>query len=195
MAKNDMLTCLNLTLVNISSIFDIIFAMRATKKRADVIYNVLLKHFKVDEFLVRYSTPSKKIFICASKNNRLYNLDVCYNRFGCMRLEFRWATKYISTKCSSLLTLQRGDISLKHFFDVLKDVSYVSSNLDLIDIKHELVKQILSSLRQYWYIYVRAEGIAMYGSDYMVDKIMNLEKLVIQEELNAEVNKDNVLLI
>ena len=35
----------------------------------------------------------------------------------------------------------------------------------------------------------------MYGSDYMVDKIMNLEKLVIQEELNAEVNKDNVLLI
>ena len=166
--------------------------MRATKKRADVIYNVLLKHFRVDEFLVRYSTPSKKIFICASKNSRLYNLDVCYKRFGCMRLEFRWATKYISTKFSSLTTLQRGAISLKHFFD---EIRYVSSNLDLIDIKHELVKQILSSLRQYWYIYVRAEGIARYGSDYIVDKIMNLEELVIQEELNAEINKDNLPLI
>lgn len=158
--------------------------MRATKNRANVIYNVLLKYFKVDDFLVKYTTPSKKIVICASKNNRLYNLEVCC----CKQLEFRWATKYISTKCSSLLTLQRGVISLRHFFDVLRDVSYVSSNLDLIDIKHELVKQILSSLRHQWYIHVRAEGIARYESDYTVDKIMNLEELVIQEELAVEVN-------
>ena len=151
--------------------------MRATKNRADVIYNVLLKHFKVDDFLVRYATSSKKIFICASKNNSLYDLRGIHFK----PLEFKWATKYI--RCFSFLTLHIGAISLEHFFYALREAS---PNLDLIDIKHELVKQILSSMRQCWYIDVRAEGITRYGFDYRVEKIMNLEELVIQEELTAE---------
>ena len=60
----------------------------------------------------------------------------------------------------------------------------------LADIKHELVKQILSSMRQYWYVRVNvAESVASmpaYEIDYTVDRIMNLEELVIQEELNTE---------
>ena len=58
----------------------------------------------------------------------------------------------------------------------------------LVDIKHELVKQILSSMRQYWLIHISAiEGnVPIYERDYTIDGIKSLEELVIQEELNAE---------
>ena len=67
----------------------------------------------------------------------------------------------------------------------------------LIDIKHELVKQILSSMRRYWLIHLNAiEGnVPTYERDYMVSRIESLEELVIQEELAVEINKDNAPLI
>ena len=161
--------------------------MRATKKRTDVIYNVLLKHFNVDEFLVRYSMSNKKIVICARKNCSVCNLEVYHKP-----LEFKWATKHIFTRCSSWPNLHRGALSLEHFFYALKEVSwdFKLNYKSLADIKHELVKQILSSMRRYWYVHVNvAEGVASmpaYEIDYTVDRIMNLEELVIQEELNTE---------
>jgi hypothetical protein len=168
--------------------------MRATKKRADVIYNVLLKHFKVDEFLVRYSKFDKKIVICTHKNSFVRDLEVCHKS-----LEFKWATKRIFTKCSCWPNLHRGALSLEYFFYALKEVSwdFKLNRKSLIDIKHELVKQILSSLRQYEWIRVNAveDEVSMFGRTYIVDRIESLEELVIQEELNAEVNKDNVPLI
>ena len=167
--------------------------MRATKKRADVIYNVLLKHFKVDEFLVKYSTSSRKIVICARKNTFVYYLETYHKP-----LEFKWATKHIFTRCSSLPNLRREAISLEHFFYVLKEVSwdFKLNRKSLVDIKHELVKQILSSMRRYSLIHINAiEGILIYERYLIVNRIESLEELVIQEELKAEVNKDNALLI
>ena len=161
--------------------------MRATKKRTDVIYNVLLKHFNVDEFLVKYISFSKKIIIYARKNGSVCNLEVYHKP-----LEFKWATKHIFTRCSSWPNLHRGALSLEHFFYALKEVSwdFKLNRKSLADIKHELVKQILSSMRQYWYVRVNvAESVASmpaYEIDYTVDRIMNLEELVIQEELNTE---------
>ena len=161
--------------------------MRATKKRTDVIYNVLLKHFNVDAFLVKYISFSKKIVIYARKNCSVCNLEVYHKP-----LEFKWATKHIFTRCSSWPNLHRGALSLEHFFYALKEVSwdFKLNRKSLADIKHELVKQILSSMRQYWYVHVNvAEGVASmpaYEINYTVDRIMNLEELVIQEELNTE---------
>ena len=161
--------------------------MRATKKRTDVIYNVLLKHFNVDAFLVKYISFSKKIIIYARKNGSVCNLEVYHKP-----LEFKWATKHIFTRCSSWPNLHRGALSLEHFFYALKEVSwdFKLNRKSLADIKHELVKQILSSMRQYWYVHVNvAEGVASmpaYEINYTVDRIMNLEELVIQEELNTE---------
>ena len=111
--------------------------MRATKKRADVIYNVLLKHFKVDEFLVRYSKFDKKIVVCARKNSFVRDLEVCHKS-----LDFKWATKHIFTKCSCWPNLHREALSLEYFFYVLKDVSldFKLNRKSLIDIKHEFVK-------------------------------------------------------
>ena len=159
--------------------------MRATKKRTDVIYNVLLKHFKVDEFLVMYSMSDKKIVICARKNAFVYYL-VAYHK----SLEFKWATKHIFTRCFSFPNLDRRSLSLEHFFYILKEVSwdFKLKCKSLVDIKHELVKQILSSMRQYWLIHLNAiEGnVPIYERDYTIDGIKSLEELVIQEELNAE---------
>ena len=165
--------------------------MRATKKRADVIYNVLLKRFGVDEFLVRYSIFGKKIVVCARKNSFVRDLEGYHKP-----LEFKWATKHIFTRCSCWPNLHReAAISLEYFFYALKEVSwdFKLNRKSLIDIKHELVKQILSSLRQYGWICVNAavENESMFWSTYIVDRIESLEELVIQEELNAEVNKDN----
>ena len=161
--------------------------MRATKKRADVIYNALLKHFNIDEFLVKYISFSKKIVIYARKNGSVCNLEVYHKP-----LEFKWATKHIFTRCSSWPNLHRGALSLEHFFYALKEVSwdFKLNYKSLADIKHELVKQILSSMRRYWYVHVNAAASVAsmyeYEIDYTVDRIMNLEELVIQEELNAE---------
>lgn len=159
--------------------------MRATKKRTDVIYNVLLKHFKVDEFLVRYSMSDKKIVICARKNTFVYYLEAYHKS-----LEFKWATKHIFTRCFSFPNLDRRSLSLEHFFYILKEVSwdFKLNRKSLVDIKHELVKQILSSMRRYWLIHISAiEGnVPIYERDYTIDGIKSLEGLVIQEELNAE---------
>lgn len=162
--------------------------MRAIKKRAEVLYNVLLKHFKVDEFLVRYSTFGKKIVICARKNNFVCDLEVYHKP-----LEFKWATKHIFTRCSSWPNLHKGAISLKYFFAMIREVSldFKLNRKSLADIKHELVKQILSSLRQHQWIRVNAgEGeFSWCERNYIVYQIESLEELYIEEELNAEVNK------
>lgn len=159
--------------------------MRATKKRTDVIYNVLLKHFKVDEFLVRYSMSDKKIVICARKNTFVYYLEAYHKS-----IEFKWATKHIFMRCSGWPNLDRRSLSLEHFFYILKEVSwdFKLNRKSLVDIKHELVKQIPSSMRQYWLIHLNAiEGnVPIYERDYTIDGIKSLEELVIQEELNAE---------
>lgn len=142
--------------------------MRATKKRTDVIYNMLLKHFKVDEFLVRYSMSDKKIVICARKNAFAYYLEAYHKS-----LEFKWATKYIFTRCSCWPNLDRRSLSLEHFFYALKEVSwdFKLNRKSLVDIKHEFVKQILSSMRQYWLIHLNAiEGnVPIYERDYTID--------------------------
>ena len=160
--------------------------MRATKKRADVIYNVLLKHFKVDEFLVRYSILDKKIVVCASKNGFIHDLEEVYHT----PLEFKWATKHVFTRCSSWPHLHKGALSLEYFFYVLKEVSwdFKLNRKSLVDIKRELVKQILSSLRQYGWIRVKAavDEVSICKRDYIVDRIESLEELVIQEELGVE---------
>lgn len=169
--------------------------MRATKKRAEVLYNVLLKHFKVDEFLVRYSTFDKKIVICARKNGFVYDLDVYYKPLEFVYykpLEFKWATKHIFTRCSSWQNLHKGVLSLEYFFYVLKELSwdFKLNRKSLVDIKHELVKQILSSLRQHAQICVNVVdySIPLYERNYIVGTIDSLEELYIQEELNVSIN-------
>ena len=165
--------------------------MRATKKRAEILYKVLLKHFKVDEFLVKYSRIDKKIVICARKNDFVRNLEVCHKL-----LEFKWATKHIFTRCSSWPTILHNGttLSLEYFFAVLKEVSwdFKFNRKSLIDIKHELVKQILSSMRQHWWIRVNVveNEVPRYEYSYTVERIKSLEELVIQEELNAKVNNN-----
>ena len=161
--------------------------MRATKKRANVIYQVLLKHFDVDEFLLGWSRFKQQMLIYVSKNHCVRSLES-----NNMELEFKWATKYLVTKCLSRFDgLQPKITSIDSFFKHLQTVSpdFKYGYKSLIDIKHELVKQLLKTLRESWPIIVRRPSIAPTSEyAYTVDKIWNLEELFIQEELNAKYN-------
>ena len=121
--------------------------MKATKKRADVLYQVLLKHFKVDQFMLFWSPFNRKIFILGLKNYRTVSL--CANG---MHLEFKWATKYLFTKCYGWShVIISVPITIRLFHKHLTEISYdfKENRKSLIDVKHELVKQLLSSLRRW----------------------------------------------
>lgn len=112
--------------------------MNATKKRANIIYQVLLKHFGVDEFLLEWSHFKQKMLIYVSKNHCVRSLES-----GHMELEFKWATKHLVTKRLNKFTgLQPKITSIDSFFKHLQTVSpdFKYGNKSLIDIKHELVK-------------------------------------------------------
>ena len=161
--------------------------MRATKKRANIIYQVLLKHFGVDEFLLEWSHFKQKMLIYVSKNHCVRSLESEH-----MELEFKWATKHLVTRCSSRITgLHPKITSIDSFLKYLQIVSpdFRCGNKSLIDIKHELVKQLLKTLREHFYIIVRRPSIAPTSEyEYTIDKIWNFEELFIQEELNAKYN-------
>lgn len=158
--------------------------MRATKKRANIIYQVLLKHFGVDEFLLEWSHVKQKMLIYVSKNSYFCSLESERKE-----LEFKWATKHLVTKCSSRFTVTVSHPKMASIDSFLKYLQIVSpdfrcGNKSLIDIRHELVKQLLKTLREHFYIIVRRPSIAPTSEDeYSVDKIWNLEELFIQEEL------------
>lgn len=155
--------------------------MRITKKRANVIYKVLLRHFDVDYFAFIYLAVHKKIFICAyKKDNGLCSLAISHNQ----PIEFTWATKYIFKKCHTFPNIPSSvPITLESFLSLLIDSSYdfKSNRMDLLTIKHELVKQIMSILNKHWCIIMRS-----FNHEKMVDTIRNLEALYIDEELNLE---------
>ena len=159
--------------------------MRATKKRADVLYNVLLKHFSVDEFLL-YFTSDKKVVIFVRKNNFIRDLVDTQHRL----VEFKWAMKHINTRCFKFPpNLNKGAISLEVFLSSLQESSwdFKYNHKGLLDIKHEFVKQILSTIRHWWICVRQAPMAPIHEYAYTVYAIDNLEQLVIEEELKANV--------
>ena len=161
--------------------------MKATKKRADVLYQVLLKHFKVDQFMVFWSPFNRKMFILGLKDHRTFSL--CVNG---MQLEFKWATKYLFTKClgwSRVIASIPTTIGLfhKHLTEISYD--FKENRKSLIDVKHELVKQLLSSLRRHLVVEVVPSAIISFSAGYQVYMMDSLEELVIQEELGIEYAK------
>lgn len=127
------------------------------------------------------------MLIYAYKNDCIRSLESEH-----MELEFKWATKHLVTKCSSRITgLPVKMLSIDSFLKYLQIVSwdFRCGNKSLIDIKHELVKQLLKTLREHFHIIVRRPSIAPTSEyEYTVDKIWNFEELFIQEELNAKYN-------
>ena len=155
--------------------------MRATKKRADVLYQVLLKHFKVDQFMLFWSPFNKKMFILGFKDHHTFSL--CVNG---VQLEFKWATKHIFTRCYRWSdVLHSIPITIELFYKYLTEISYdfKENRKSLIDVKHELVKQLLSSLRRHLVVEVYPSAIAESATGYRVCIMDSLETLVIQEEL------------
>ena len=160
--------------------------MRATKKRADVLYQVLLKHFNVDQFMVFWSSFNRKMFILGLKNQRTFSLYV-----NGMQLEFKWATKYLLTKClgwSRVIYSVPTTIGLFHKHLTGISYEFKENRKSLIDVKHELVKQLLSSLRRHLVVEVYPSAIVESATGYRVCIMDSLEELFIQEELNAKYN-------
>lgn len=177
--------------VNISSIFWYNSStMRATKKRADILYKVLLKHFDVDQFMVEWSPRSHKMYLDVFKNSRVRPLYVYANH---RRIELAWATNYLCRSCldwrDKLLDMAVG---IEYFYSCLKEVSWAfkMDAKNLTDIKHEIVKQVLSALRKHYIIEIAEAGNIATWDDYAqhIYKIDNLEQLVVQEELNIDIN-------
>lgn len=162
--------------------------MRATKKRADILYKVLLKHFGVDRFMVEWSPFNHKMYLDVFKNSRVRPLYANHRR-----IELVWATNYLYRSC---LDWQRKlpdmAVSIEYFYDCLKEVSWAfkMNAKNLPDIKHEIVKQVLSALRKHYVIAIAEAGTIAKWDDYAqhIYKINNLEQLVLEEELNADIN-------
>ena len=158
--------------------------MRATKKKAEVLYNALKRHFHVDEFTVYWPSFEHKMRICATKNGHL----MCLESPCLSSIELKWATKYIYRCCFDWEKhLPHMVISLEEFAYYLSECSFdfMHGKKGLLDIKHEVVKQLVKSLRIYGNIWVMSGALAPSAPDldYHVNKPDSLEELVIQEEL------------
>ena len=158
--------------------------MRATKKKAEVLYNALKRHFHVDEFTLYWPSFEHKMRIYATKNGHSMRLESpCLSS-----IELKWATKYIYRYCLALKNcLPNIAISLEKFADCLSECSFdfMHGKKGLLDIKHEVVKQLVKSLRIYGHVRVMYEVLTPLDQDYdyHVFKPDSLEELVIQEEL------------
>ena len=162
--------------------------MRATKKRADILYKVLLKHFDVDQFMVEWSQHNHRMYLDVFKNSRVRPLYANHRR-----IELVWATNYLYRNC---LDWQRKlpdmAVGIKYFYGCLREVSWAfkMDAKNLTDIKHEIVKQVLSVLRKHYLIEIAQAGNIAKWDDYAqhIYKIDNLEQLVVQEELNIDID-------
>lgn len=162
--------------------------MRATKKRADILYKVLLKHFGVDQFMVEWSPRSHKMYLDVFKNSRVRPLYASHRR-----IELVWATNYLYRSCLDWQRkLPNMAVSIEYFYECLKEVSWAfkMNAKNLTDIKHEIVKQILSALRKHYLVVIMQAGIIGKWDDneQHIHKINNLEQLVLEEELNVDIN-------
>ncbi len=162
--------------------------MRATKKRADILYKVLLKHFNVDQFMVEWSPRSHKMYLDVFKNSRVRPLYANHRR-----IEFTWATDHLYRRCLSWQgKMPDMAVSIEYFYGCLKEVSWAfkMTAKNLTDIKHEIVKQVLGALRKHYLIEIEQAGNVVKWDDYRqcIFKIDNLEQLVIQEELCIDIN-------
>ena len=83
-------------------------------------------------------------------------------------------------------------VSIECFYGCLREVSWAfkMDTKNLTDIKHEIVKQVLSALRKHYLIEIAEAGIIEKWDDYAwhIYKIDNLEQLVVQEELNIDID-------
>ena len=162
--------------------------MRATKKRADILYKVLLKHFGVDKFMVEWSPFNHKMYLDVFKNSRVRLL--CVNH---RRIEFAWATNYLCRRCLNWKDkIPDIAVNIEYFYECLKEVSWAFKidAKNLTDIKHEIVKQVLGALRKHYRIVIAQAGNIVKWDDYEqhICMIDNLEQLVIEEELNIDIN-------
>lgn len=155
--------------------------MRATKKRAEVLYKVLLKHFGVDDFMLQYNVGLQEVQIWVRKNGTSLPL-----RSGpCKKshvLTCKWLADFIYKHRRWNANLNVTAIaSLDTFLVFLKNNTYASEKLDLTMLKLKVVQTVCNWLAHNYCLYYKSLG-AYQGTVY-VYRIDNIEQLVVEEEL------------
>ena len=144
--------------------------MKITKNKTDILYQVLLKHFDVDKFLICQSTfRNRNVYIKVVKNGYQRTLTSGYT---INHITFPWATKYFFYnlhRCNRMSGIS-GDI------EVLNKL--------IPELKYEFVKRLFQVLKRYHIINVtRPMDYSSCDNMYSVRKINNLEQMIIEEEL------------
>lgn len=161
--------------------------MRATKKRAEVLYKVLLKHFSVDDFMLHYNVGLQEVQIWVRKNGTSLALRPWHGKKSCV-LTCKWLADFIYKHRRWNANLNMTAVaSLDTFLDFLKNNTYTFAGekpLDLAMLKLKVVQTVLNwlALAHHYCLYYE------WTSNYMprskiVYRIDNIEQLVIEEEL------------
>lgn len=158
--------------------------MRATKKRTEVLYKVLLKHFDVDDFMLHYNVGLQEVQIWVKKNGTSLALRPWHSKKSHM-LSCKWLADFIYKHRRWNANLNMTAVaSLDTFLDFLKNNTYASEKLDLAMLKLKVVQTVLNWLAPapHYCLYYECT------SDYMprskiVYRIDNIEQLVVEEEL------------
>lgn len=155
--------------------------MRATKKRAEVLYKVLLKHFGVDDFLLHYNVGLQEVQIWVRKNGT--PLVLWLFRGKNRMLTCKWLADFIykHRRWNANLNMTAA-VSLDTFLVFLKNNTYTFASekpLDLVMLKLKVVQTVLNWLAHH-YCLCYARKIGYQDVVYRID---NIEQLVIEEEL------------
>ena len=157
--------------------------MRATKKRAEVLYKVLLKHFGVDSFMLYYNVGLQEVKIWIEKNGTPWALRPWNNKKSHV-LTCKWLADFIYKHRRWNANLNMTVVaSLDTFLAFLKNniCTYANKEIDLTTLKLKVVQVVLSGLRHY-YCLSYALQTAYQNFVYRID---NIEQLVVEEELTS----------
>lgn len=149
--------------------------MRATKKRADILYKVLLKHFAIDSFMLYYNVGLQEVQIWIMKNGIPWALRPWQYKKHHV-LTCKWLVDFIYKHRRWNANLNMAAVaSLDTFLAFLKDNTYASEKLDLAMLKLKVVQTVLNWLAHHYCL--------CYAYHFIVYRIDNIEQLVVEEEL------------
>ncbi len=161
--------------------------MRATKKRTEVLYKVLLKHFSVDRFMLYYDIGLQEVQIWVKKHGIPWALIPKKNK-PCI-LKCKWLADFIykHRRWNANLNMTTA-ASLDTFLVFLKNNTYTFASekpLDLAMLKLKVVQTVLNCLKHHYCL-----GYAFQTAyQNVVYRIDNIEQLVVEEELASVYEK------
>ena len=154
--------------------------MRATKKRVEVLYKVLLKHFSVDSFMLYYDIGQQEVQIWIKKNGTPFPLRPLFRKKSHV-LTCKWLADFIyKHRWWNANLYMTTAASLDTFLVFLKNNTFASEKpLDLAMLKLKVVQTVLNWLAHHYCL-----GYALQTAyQNFVYRIDNIEQLVIEEEL------------